>query len=620
MRNCRIGNAFPMGATVIGKKTVQFVSLINTKKEISLVLRDKKTGIEEEYKLSKEFSIGNLYSIIIEDLEPANYTYYYLENGKKVIDPYAKLICGNETWGSKEEKDISAGIKIDNFKWEDDKGLMHPYEKSIIYQMHVRGFTKHVSSNVRKKGTYEGLCEKIPYLQELGITCIELLPSYEFMECEKVYPKKNPTMEYVKENFTALPENEIIHKINYWGYKEAYYFAPKASYSASKNAINSFKNMVKECHKAGIEVMMQFYFPQSVSRSYVVEVIKYWVKEYHIDGVRLLGVQLPVSVLATQPELLNTKIMYENINYHDVYEYQYVPAYKNLANYNDGYLYAVRKFLKGDVGSLQKAFHAMAECQKQIGNAVYLTNYNTFTLKDLVSYDRKHNEENGEHGRDGNNNNISWNCGIEGPTKKKQILQIREKQMRNAIAFLMLSKGTPVLVAGDEFGNSQNGNNNPYCQDNAITWLNWKDLDKHREHFAYTKKMISFMKEFSWIKNSSETEKRKMALEYPFMSYHGSDAWKLDFSEANEEAGGILYYKDYTYLYIGFNMHWQENLLSLPNLPENHPWTYLIDTSMEREEGSVHEGVRDICMPPRSIRILMAKGSKDDFNESLSAF
>lgn len=620
MRNCRIGNAFPMGATVIGKKTVQFVSLINTKKEISLVLRDKKTGIEEEYKLSKEFSIGNLYSIIIEDLEPANYTYYYLENGKKVIDPYAKLICGNETWGSKEEKDISAGIKIDNFKWEDDKGLMHPYEKSIIYQMHVRGFTKHVSSNVRKKGTYEGLCEKIHYLQELGITCIELLPSYEFMECEKVYPKKNPTMEYVKKNFTALPENEIIHKINYWGYKEAYYFAPKASYSASKNAINSFKNMVKECHKAGIEVMMQFYFPQSVSRSYVVEVIKYWVKEYHIDGVRLLGVHLPVSVLATQPELLNTKIMYENINYHDVYEYQYVPAYKNLANYNDGYLYAVRKFLKGDVGSLQKAFYAMAECQKQIGNAVYLTNYNTFTLKDLVSYDRKHNEENGEHGRDGNNNNISWNCGIEGPTKKKQILQIREKQMRNAIAFLMLSKGTPVLVAGDEFGNSQNGNNNPYCQDNAITWLNWKDLDKHREHFAYTKKMISFMKEFSWIKNSSETEKRKMALEYPFMSYHGSDAWKLDFSEANEEAGGILYYKDYTYLYIGFNMHWQENLLSLPNLPENHPWTYLIDTSMEREEGSVHEGVRDICMPPRSIRILMAKGSKDDFNESLSAF
>ena len=621
MKNSRIGNAFPMGATVIGKKTVQFVSLINTKKETSLVLCDKKTGIEEEYKLTKEFSIGNLYSIIIEDLEPANYTYFYLENGKKVIDPYAKVICGNEVWGSEEEKSISAGIKIDNFKWDEDRGLMYPYEKSVIYQLHVRGFTKHISSNVRKKGTYEGLCEKIPYLKDLGITCIELLPSYEFMECEKVYPKKNPTMEYVKENFAALPEEQTIHKINYWGFKEAYYFAPKASYSASKNAINSFKNMVKEFHKSGIEVMMQFYFPQSISSSYIVEVIKYWVKEFHIDGVRLLGVNLPVSVLATQPELLNTKILYDNINFHEIYDYQYLPAYKNLATYNDGYMYAVRRFLKGDVGSLHKAFQAMAECQKQIGNTVYLTNYNTFTLKDLVSFDRKHNEDNGEHGRDGNNNNLSWNCGIEGPTKKKQILQIREKQMRNAIAFLMLSKGTPVLVAGDEFGNSQNGNNNPYCQDNAITWINWKDLDKHQEHFNYTKKMISFMKEFAWIKNNSESEKRKTALEYPFMSYHGSDAWKLDFSEANEEAGGILYYKDYTYLYIGINMHWQENLLSLPNIPGKHRWTYLVDTSMKKEEGVVHENIRNICMPPRSIRILIAKGSKDDFNdESLSAF
>ena len=184
----------------------------------------------------------------------------------------------------------------------------------------------------------------------------------------------------------------------------------------------------------------------------------------------------------------------------------------------------------------------------------------------------------------------------------------------------MLSKGTPVLVAGDEFGNSQNGNNNPYCQDNAITWLNWKDLDKHQEHFEYTKKMISFMKEFSWIKNNSESEKRKMALEFPFMSYHGSDAWRLDFSEANEEAGAILYYKDYTYLYIGINMHWQENLLSLPNIPGEHHWTYVMDTSMKKEEGEMHENTRNICMPPRSIRIMIAKGSKDDFNENLSAF
>ena len=620
MRNCRIGNAFPMGATVVGKKTVQFVSLINTKKETSLILVHKKTGIEEEYNLTDEFRIGNLYSIIVEDIDIVNYTYFYLENGKKVLDNYAKVICGNERWGCPEEKNLSCGIGSDNFRWEDDKVLMHPYENSIIYQLHVRGFTKHVSSGVKKKGTFEGICEKIPYLKELGITGVELMPSYEFIECEKEYPKKNPSMEYVKKNFTMLPEEEMIHKINYWGFKEAYYFAPKTSFCATKNPMISFKNMVKELHRAGIELIMQFYFPQTISRSYIVEVIKYWVKEYHIDGVRLLGVNMPVPVLATQPELLNTKIMYENINFHEIYDYQYVPAYKNLATYNEGYLYSVRRFLKGDVGSLQKAFHAMAHCQKQIGNTVYLTNYNTFTLKDLVSYDRKHNEENGEHGRDGNNNNLSWNCGIEGVTKKKQIIQIREKQMRNAITMLMLSKGTPVLMAGDEFGNSQNGNNNPYCQDNAISWLNWKDISKNENHFIFTKNMISFMKEFSWLKNSPDSGVKKVALEYPFMSYHGSDAWKFDWSEANEEAGGVLYYKDYTYIYVGFNMHWQENVLSLPNIPGNHPWKVLVDTSEMEDADIFCNNNRDIYMPSRSIRILMAKGSKDDFNENLSAF
>ena len=490
MKNSRIGEAFPMGATVVGKRAVQFVSRINQKKETFLVLCEKSTGEMEEYKLTDEYRIGNLYSIIIEDIDPGKYTYYYSENGKKLLDLYAKVICGNDIWGEPVVDCLSVGIPTDNFKWEEDKALMYPYDKSIVYQLHVRGFTKHVSSGVKKKGTFEGIIEKIPYLKDLGITAIELLPAYEFMECEKV-PPKVLTMDYVKENYMLPPEEIPEIKINYWGFKEAYYFAPKASYSAGKNPVNSFKNMVKELHKAGVEVIMQFYFPQSISRAYILEVIKYWVKEYHIDGVRLLGVNIPVSVIATQPELLNTKIMYETIPVQEIYDYQYVPAYKNLAEYNEGYLYAVRKFLKGDVGSLQSAFHAMDHGQKQVANMVYLTNYNTFTLKDMVSYDRKHNEENGENGRDGNNNNLSWNCGVEGPTKRKHIVAIREKQMRNAVTLLMLSKGTPVLMAGDEFGNSQNGNNNPYCQDNSVSWLNWKDLDKNREQFEFTRAMIA---------------------------------------------------------------------------------------------------------------------------------
>ena len=593
MKNSRIGDAFPMGATVIGKKSVQFVSRINSKKETCLVLYEKNTGEKEEYKLSKEYRKGNMYSIIVDDIDPAKYTYNYTENGREILDPYAKVVCGNEIWGAGEHKQISAGIKIENFKWEDDKSLMYSYENSVIYQLHVRGFTKHLSSKVKKKGTFEGLCEKIPYLKKLGITAVELLPAYEFMECED--------------------------KINYWGFKEACYFAPKASYSAGKNPVNSFKNMVKELHKAEIEVIMQFYFPHTIERSYILEVIKYWVKEYHIDGVRLLGVNIPISVIATQPELLNTKIMHENIPLHEIYDYQYAPAYKNLANYNDGYLYAVRRFLKGDIGSLQGAFKAILNQQNQAGNMVYLTNYNTFTLNDMVSYDRKHNDANGERGKDGNNNNLSWNCGVEGPTKRKYITAIREKQMRNAITFLMLSKGTPVIVAGDEFGNSQEGNNNPYCQDNTITWLNWKDLEKNREQFEFMKKMILFMKEHPILKKTKDQVIKRNGEEYPYMSFHGVEAWKLDWSEANEETGGILYYDEYNYLYIVFNMSWQENTVALPGVPGNHKWEVVIDTSGE-QEGEWIGKERGILVPSRTIKIIAAKGSESDFDENLSAF
>lgn len=620
MKSSRSGEAFPMGATVVGKKSVQFVTKINLKKETTLVLCEKNTGELEEYKLTDNYKIGNFYSIVIDDIEPAKYTYYYLENGKKVLDKYAKIICGNEIWGRGEEDHIiTAGIGVEKFKWDEDVKLMYPYEQSVIYQLHVRGFTKHVSSGVKKKGTFEGIVEKIPYLRDLGITAIELLPSYEFMECEKE-PPKVLTMDYVKENYKEIPREKAGKKINYWGFKEGFYFAPKASYSGSKNPANSFKNMVKELHKVGIEVIMQFYFPYNISDSYILDVLQYWVREYHIDGFRLLGCNIPIKVIASKPELCNTKIMYEHIPVQDIYDYQYLPAYKNLANYNEGYLYAVRKFLKGDVGSLQAAFQAICHGQIPVANTVYLTNYNTFTLKDMVSYERKHNEENGENGKDGNNDNLSWNCGVEGITKKKNVIAIRERQMRNAMTLLMLSKGTPVIWAGDEFGNSQNGNNNPYCQDNAISWLNWKDLSKNQSQYDFTKQMIGFMKEHPILKKIKGANTRRTGVEYPYMSFHGVDAWKLEWSAINEEAGGILYYSDYSYLYVSINMHWKENTLALPNIPGNHKWEVLIDTSGQQEDTWISEEDKSIDMPPRTIKVFAAKGSKCDFDENLSAF
>ena len=619
MKKSRIGNAFPMGATVIDSKTVQFVTKINKKKSTGLVLYEKKTGKREEYNFLKEHQIGNVYSMILEDLEYDKYTYNFVENGKEYSDPYAKVIYGNEVWGDTAEKIKTSGMVRDKYDWEEDRPLMIPYEESIVYQLHVRGFTRHISSGVKKKGTFEGICEKISYLKQLGITAIELLPAYEFEECEKEIPAVL-TMEYVKENYTAPLAEEAVTKINYWGFKEGSYFAPKASYSAGKNPIKSFKNMVKELHKAGIEVIMQFYFPQSIPRAYILEVIKYWVQEYHIDGVHLLGVNIPVSILATQVELMNAKIMYEGINEGEIYDYNYYPPYQNLANYNDGYMYTLRKFLKGDVGSLQMAFQSMMKMQSRISHMVYLTNYNTFTLKDLVSYERKHNEANGEEGRDGSPYNYSWNCGVEGPTKKKNVLALRERQMRNAMVLLLLSKGTPVIMAGDEFGNSQNGNNNPYCQDNAVSWLNWKDLSKNQQHFEFTKEMIALIKERKIFKKQVEKGTRRQGVEYPHMSFHGTEAWKLDWTAKNEEAGGILYYDNYSYVYIGINMHWKEEILALPNIPGNHKWELLLDTAAEEGNGWKEEEKKQVIMPARSVKIIVAQGSKDDFNENMSAF
>ncbi len=628
MTKYRIGNALPMGATLTGSKLsssrlangqeVQFVMKNTGRPGTGLVLYDRKSGDKTTIPFTKEHQIGNVYSLIVEGIRPDRYTYTFMEDGCEVMDPYAKVVVGNEVWGGKNVR-LSAGIGLNPFSWEGDSPLYLPFEDSVFYQLHVRGFTRHSSSGVKKKGTFEGVVEKIPYLKELGITALELLPAYEFMEQER--SEEHPlTMEYVKANYKAEPARlSDKERINYWGFKEAAYFAPKASYSASKHPDISFKNMVKELHKQGIEIIMQFYFLPAVNQVYLLEVLRFWVQEYHVDGFRLLGTGIPIEFLASDPILYNTKLLYENFDGQRFYEGEGEPVFRHLATCNDGAMFALRHFLKGDVGALGTAFEAMLYESRWAGNMVYMTNYNSFTLKDMVSYDRKHNEENGEEGRDGNNHNVSWNCGIEGPSKRKNILALRKKQMKNALVLLLFSKGTPVILAGDEFENSQNGNNNPYCQDNLISWLNWRDLAKNREQFQFTKELIGLRKEFTLLKIRAVEKNRRTRVEYPYLSYHGKDAWKLSWNESNEEAGGILFYSEQTYLYLCINMNWQEKTLALPNLPGKSRWELLLDTSDQEKRGLLADE-KEIFMRPRSIKIITAKGSKSDFDESLSAF
>lgn len=614
MKKYRKGTAFPVGAVVTGKNQVQFTISCSGQRKYSLVLYEGRAGKREEIELDAKYQIGNLYSVIVEGIDPSRYTYNYVCDGVEFTDKYAKAICGNEVWGKNRTGSVRGGIGFPEFDWEGDE---HPYltfKESVFYQLHVRGFTKHSSSGVKKKGTFEGICEKLPYLKELGITTLELLPCYEFLEYERetagAVAAEAGSMEFAKQNYTKpLEEAEEALKINYWGFKHAWYFAPKASYSGGEAPGISFKKLVKALHKEKMEAVMQFYFPAKVPAAYILEVVRYWVREYHIDGVRLMGVGVPITLLATDETLRNTKLLCQEIPCGEIYDSGNPPAYCNMAVYNDEYLYRVRPFLKGDIGTLKQAFDACLAETSLIGNMVYLTNYNTFTLHDLVSYERKHNEANGEQGRDGNSNNLSWNCGAEGKTKKRQVIALREKQMRNAVALLLLSRGTPVLLAGDEFGNSQNGNNNPYCQDNTVSWLNWKEIEKQKELFDFTRELIAFVKKYPMLKEMVNEDAGFPNKNFPYLSFHGKEAWKLEWDFGNEEKGGILYHGEGTYLYIGINMHWEGAELALPKLPEDFQWEVVLDTEKESKESIVEE--KAVVLSPRSIKVIMAKREKD---------
>lgn len=606
MRKIKAGKAFPLGASVSPEGKLQFVIKGSEGKKYGIILNDRKTGQKEKICFEKEHRIGNLLSLQIEGVKPERISYLIEEDGKKIIDPYAKVIYGNEKWAKNRLDDLSAGIYQDFYDWENDHLPHISMEESIIYQLHVRGFTKHFSSGVKKKGTFEGIVEKISYLKDLGITTLELLPAYEFYEAEG------------QRNFNSLDEMRknaavtLEEKINYWGFKEGFYFVPKASYSASKHPQTSFKDMVKSLHREGMEVIMQFYFPASVSRSFIIGVLKFWKEEYHVDGFRLLGVNIPIELIASMEEFCNIKLLYEFIRENEVYSHQDIPSYRNLASYNDRFMYAIRRFLKSDVGSLRQAFEEMTEQGNKVSNIVYLTNYNTFTLQDLVSYNRKHNENNGEHGQDGNNENFSWNCGIEGKTKKKNILELRRKQQKNALVFLLLAKGTPVILAGDEFANSQGGNNNPYCQDNVISWLNWKDLERNREHFLFCKKLITLRKKEKLYLSLPGEHKGLDNDRFPYISFHGKEAWKIDWSAANEEAGGILYFDQCRFIYVGINMFWKDMVLAIPNLPLKENWKVILDTSKDEDNREEKLRIKQISIPSRSIIILRGEGKEED--------
>lgn len=576
----------------------------SAEEECGIVLYDKMSGEEvARYAFSLSEKVGDVFCKVIPDVNLEQVSYLFYEGDRLVIDKYAVQFAGADSFGMKKGPKEYRGIceTLIEYDWEEDVLPKLPYEECVGYCMHVRGFTKDKSSKVKAKGTFRGIAEKIPYLKELGVTTLELQPAYEFNE--------NPEVVDLQQAVKKQPEQ----KINYWGYQEGYYYAPKRAYAYGKDVTVEFKDMVKELHKNNMELVMQFYFPDSVSRLEIAPILRFWRMEYHVDGFHLKGLDLPIKALAEDMFLKDVKLWYYDFPIDALYPGNAKPVYKKLAMYNDAYTYNLRRLLQGEEGMLYEGMKYMRMQPAKCGIVNYLTNYEGFTMADLVAYNEKHNEANGEENRDGTDYNCSWNCGKEGNTKSKKVNDLRKKQLRNAFALLMLSQGMPMFFMGDEFGNSQGGNNNPYCQDNETTWLDWTDLEKNRELFTYVKRMIAFRREnrMSGCLNRENKVDEIKSLGYPDISYHGSEAWMVDWSRSHI---GYLVCGDYArvcegqFIYVAINMDNKEQKLALPKLPKGVRWTLCFSTddafteSCQQESEALFSGP-EITVTSRSITV-----------------
>jgi len=614
------GQPYPLGASLKADGAINFSMVNNTNEECGIILY--RNGVEQKERIlfDKEHRVGNIFCALIEGIDSTRYEYNFFVGEKVLVDQYAKRIVGNEKWRGAETKRpfLRGSFYDETFDWQGTTRLCIPYSESIMYCLHVRNFTRHSSSKVKNKGTFAGIIEKIPYLKELGINAIELMPAYEFEECEWENAESiavTHTIEYqVGHIDAALEEHEpaAAKRLNCWGYKEAFYFAPKASYAADKDACAEFKRMVRELHKNGIEVIMQFYFPNTINQGYIVEILKHWVLAYQIDGFHLKGERVPVTLIATEPLFAQTKIMCEDFRLHEIYHDSKSAACKTLGYYRDEFMYDMRRYLKSDYAMLKSFQYHMRNYHPMCGIVNYVTNYYGFTLADLVSYDTKHNEANGEDNRDGTDQNYSWNCGVEGPSRKRAINRLRHAQMKNILSFLFLAQGMPLLLAGDEFGNSQNGNNNCYCQDNETGWVDWRGLTKNADIYEYVKTLIAFRRAHPILHlddNLSMTD--RFGCGYPDLSYHGDEAWNVRLDNNNRHIG-IMYCgrsldsESADYIYVASNMHWNSHRFALPSIA-NYEWAKAFETAENMLVTDYEKNTGYIDVSPRSVTVLVGR-------------
>ncbi|MDY3918515.1 MAG: alpha-amylase family glycosyl hydrolase [Candidatus Limivivens sp.] len=602
-----VGTYNRLGVTRDGG-SVNFAVMVKEDVPVSLILYEKgKAEVLTELSFP-ENSLGKIRAMKIKGLKTSGLEYNFRIGEQVIQDPCAARITGREKFGVPVENEdghqIRCGFLNGTYSWEgDQKPLKIPYEDAVIYHLHVRGFTMQKGSGVRHRGTFAGVKEKADYLADLGVRQIKLAPAYEF---DEIMPVPAGMKKYVKD---TEPQ-----KLNYWGYIAGNYFAPKASYAASMDPVTEFRDMVKTFHRKGIEVLMDFYFPAGTSPQLALSCLTYWVQEYHVDGFQLLGDAFISQAAAREPALADTKLLSTYFPTEEIYGPKTSPDFRNLGECNDGFLIDTRKFLKGDEEQLKPFIWRMRRNPENAAVVNYMAGHDGFTLMDAVSYDERHNEENGEQGRDGNQNNYSWNCGAEGPTKKKKILELRQRQMKNAFTMMLLSAGTPMLLAGDEFGNSQGGNNNPYCIDSPVTWLDWSGLRRNCSLWNYVRDLIAFRKAHRILHMKTELKGvDSLSCGYPDISYHGSRAWYGAF-ENNSRQVGMLYCGQYAkedeFLYVAYNLHWNTQTFALPALPGDRKWFRAVSTETgvaPAGEETMMDVDKTFEVPPRTVVVLIGR-------------
>lgn len=628
------------------------------------------------------YRIGDTYSMLVYDIKPDEFEYAFSFDGpyepakgllfneeNVLLDPYSRAVTGQRKWGEKPEggKDFEYRARVvkSSFDWGNIKQLEQPFEDLVIYEIHVRGYTKDKSSGVSAPGTFAGLKDKIPYLKDLGINAVELMPIFEFDEME------------------SARVVDGVQLYNYWGYNTVSFFAPNTSYAFNdehNHEGDELKSLIKALKENGIEVILDVVFNHTaegnemgpcfsfkgidnnvyymltpdahyynfsgcgnvmncnhpVVRNFIIDCLRHWAIEYRVDGFRfdlasILGrdqngapmANPPIlESLAFDPVLGKMKLIAEAWDAGGLYQVGSFPSWNRWAEWNGRYRDDMRSFLKGDDGMAGNAITRITgsrdlyspESRGHKASVNFLTCHDGFTLYDLYSYNEKHNEKNGWNNTDGDNNGHSWNCGAEGETDDPNVNGLRRRLIKNAFAALLCSRGPAMFFAGDEFCNTQFGNNNAYCQDNIISWLDWGRLEEFKEIHDFVRHMIQFRKEHPILRKMTKPS----SCQFPEISVHNGTPFNAS-TDYKTKLIGIMYAgrneedTEDDIVFYCMNAYWEPLVMQLPVLPNGKHWHVDTNTNAEYFDGEDFTektellGVNTIRVPARTTIILVAE-------------